>query len=117
MLKTLRYKSTEPQHLLLGSQCSVGGVAYGQGVTEIERAAARRAGAPLPPADAGPASDGALGTGGHRAKGFNFCDERLMGGAWQREARPALLREFFRVLAVCHTVIPDGVHSLHETHS
>ena len=43
--------------------------------------------------------------------GFNFVDARLTGGAWQCEARPALLREFFRVLAVCHTVIPDGTHS------
>ena len=43
--------------------------------------------------------------------GFNFADARLTGGAWQREARPALLREFFRVLAVCHTVMPDGMRS------
>ena len=40
---------------------------------------------------------------------FNFYDSRLMGGAWQREARPAVLQEFFRVLAVCHTVIPEGL--------
>ena len=39
---------------------------------------------------------------------FNFYDKRILGGAWEQEARPAVLKEFFRVLAVCHTVIPDG---------
>ncbi len=39
---------------------------------------------------------------------FNFYDKRVLGGAWEQEARPAVLKEFFRVLAVCHTVIPDG---------
>ncbi|KAK9845741.1 hypothetical protein WJX81_001079 [Elliptochloris bilobata] len=98
-------------------KCSVGGVSYGTGVTEIERAAARRAGAPLPAdpgaeplSGGGGGGSGALGgcAPGSHTKGFNFADARLTGGAWQREARPALLREFFRVLAVCHTVIPDG---------
>ena len=39
---------------------------------------------------------------------FNFYDRRVMGGAWEQEARPHVIKEFFRVLAVCHTVIPDG---------
>lgn len=47
-----------------------------------------------------------------RAPSFNFYDGRLLGGAWRREARPDIVREFFRVLAVCHTVIPDGAHAL-----
>jgi hypothetical protein len=132
---------------LRGLQCSVGGVSYGQGTTETERAAAGRAGgAPAParspaaaaagarPEASGPGSPGAgapAAPGGRRAagapgpagggnapaaaapapsptKGFNFRDARLMGGAWRREARPELLREFFRALAVCHTVVPDG---------
>jgi len=41
---------------------------------------------------------------------FNFYDKRILGGAWEQEARPAVLKEFFRVLAVCHTVIPDGTN-------
>ena len=57
------------------------------------------------------AAPGDAGAPARRAQGFNFADARLTGGAWQREARPALLREFFRVLAVCHTVIPDGAHT------
>ena len=43
-----------------------------------------------------------------RAPAFNFYDARLLGGAWRGEARPDIVREFFRVLSVCHTVIPDG---------
>jgi phospholipid-transporting ATPase len=46
-----------------------------------------------------------------RAPSFNFYDARLLGGAWRREARPDIVREFFRVLAVCHTVIPDGARA------
>ena len=200
----MRYLTLRP--LLWNAQCSVGGVSYGTGVTEIERAAARREGKPLPetPAAAvssartlggtlggsnglsggsaacrgngvesglndrvegsgrqgavgevvpgkskargalggsraappangsalpgsttgvssggagtvggalggGAAAPGRAGAPARRAMGFNFVDARLTGGAWQREARPALLREFFRVLAVCHTVIPDGM--------
>lgn len=41
---------------------------------------------------------------------FNFYDKRILGSAWEQEARPAVLKEFFRVLAVCHTVIPDGTN-------
>ena len=199
----MRYLTLRP--LLWNAQCSVGGVSYGTGVTEIERAAARREGKPLPetpaaavssartvggtlggsnglsggsaachgkgtesgpdggvdgsgrqgacgvgvpgkgkgggalggsraappvngsapPGSATGVSSGGAGTAGgalgggtatpgragapaRRFMGFNFVDARLTGGAWQREARPVLLREFFRVLAVCHTVIPDG---------
>ena len=110
-------------------------MSYGQGTTETERAAAgRTGGAPAParaPAAAaagarpeasargspgagapGPAGDAgapaAAEPGPNPIQGFNFRDARLMGGAWRREARPELLREFFRALAVCHTVIPDG---------
>ena len=44
-----------------------------------------------------------------RAPAFNFYDARLLGGAWRGAERPDIVREFFRVLSVCHTVIPDGV--------
>lgn len=86
-------------------KCSIAGVSYGTGVTEIERAAARRNGLAVPvAADATAAQH-------WRAPSFNFYDKRLLGGAWRDEARPDVIREFFRVLAVCHTVIPDGVRS------
>ena len=47
-----------------------------------------------------------------RAPAFNFYDARLLGGAWRSAERPDIVREFFRVLSVCHTVIPDGVAPL-----
>jgi hypothetical protein len=34
---------------------------------------------------------------------------RLMRCNWCREASPDVVREFMRLLAVCHTVIPEGI--------
>lgn len=31
-----------------------------------------------------------------------------MDGRWQSDQDAPLIREFFRLLAVCHTVIPEG---------
>ena len=81
-------------------KASIGGVSYGAGVTEIERANAARRGAPLDEAADGPSPV--------REQYFNFWDERIMGGAWAGQPNPQLAREFFRMLALCHTVIPDG---------
>ncbi|KXZ56084.1 hypothetical protein GPECTOR_2g966 [Gonium pectorale] len=47
-------------------------------------------------------------TAKYRERYFNFYDERLMGGAWSSAQDPATIEMFFRLLAVCHTVIPDG---------
>ena len=33
---------------------------------------------------------------------------RLMGGAWQHKTDAGVIREFLKLLAVCHTVIPEG---------
>lgn len=82
-------------------KASIGGVSYGAGVTEIERANAARRGVPLS-AEADAASP-------VREQYFNFYDERIMGGEWAQQPNPQLAREFFRMLALCHTVIPDGM--------
>ncbi len=37
-----------------------------------------------------------------------FTCRRLMHGRWQADSDAALIREFLRLLAVCHTVIPEG---------
>lgn len=37
-----------------------------------------------------------------------FTRRRLMHGRWQADPDAALIREFLRLLAVCHTVIPEG---------
>jgi hypothetical protein len=31
-----------------------------------------------------------------------------MGGAWRTDPNAGTIREFLRLLAVCHTVIPEG---------
>jgi phospholipid-transporting ATPase len=87
-------------------KCSIGGVKYGAGVTDIERSVAARAGKPLPAA--------APGEGVPQEKGFNFRDARLLGEdgsfAWRAAGGDvaAGVRAFFQLLAVCHTVIPEG---------
>ncbi|KAK9750496.1 hypothetical protein RND81_02G200700 [Saponaria officinalis] len=99
-------------------KCSIAGTAYGRGITEVERAMAKRAGSPLPngmnigsPLSVGTfdghdeADDNVeAGTG---IKGFNFKDERVMNGSWVHEPNSEVIQMFFQLLAVCHTVIPE----------
>ena len=40
-------------------------------------------------------------------KGFGFEDDRLMNGNWLKEPNADVLLLFFRILAVCHTAIPE----------
>jgi phospholipid-transporting ATPase len=44
----------------------------------------------------------------HRERFFNFYDKRIMAGAWTGTPSPEIAEMFLRLLAVCHTVIPDG---------
>ncbi|GMH35862.1 hypothetical protein BSKO_03730 [Bryopsis sp. KO-2023] len=82
-------------------KCSIGGVVYGEGVTEVEKTNATRLGYILE-----------VETNGERERikepYFNFYDRRLLKGKWVTERNPSTIRHFFRLLAVCHTVIPDG---------
>ncbi|KAG8382965.1 hypothetical protein BUALT_Bualt05G0134800 [Buddleja alternifolia] len=89
-------------------KCSVGGTAYGYGVTEVEKAMAKRRGSPSmvkgkdyidPPVDS-PKKKSSV-------KGFNFDDERIMKGEWVNEPHLDVIQNFFRLLAICHTAIPD----------
>lgn len=92
-------------------KCSIAGTAYGQGMTEVERALARRRG------DAPPeASDVSSDVQGHDGdavdsrksiKGFNFREERIMNGQWVNEPHSDIIQKFFRVLAICHTAVPE----------
>ncbi|KAG2610913.1 hypothetical protein PVAP13_4KG225900 [Panicum virgatum] len=88
-------------------KCSIAGTAYGQGVTEVERAMAMRKGARL---------DDDIENGGHKdnkiddsphVKGFNFKDPRIMDGNWIHEPNRDMIRDFFRLLAICHTCIAE----------
>ncbi|KAK9282396.1 hypothetical protein L1049_005313 [Liquidambar formosana] len=40
-------------------------------------------------------------------KGFNFVDSRLMDGNWSKEPKADVILLFFRILATCHTAIPE----------
>ncbi|CAL5042915.1 unnamed protein product [Urochloa decumbens] len=88
-------------------KCSIAGTAYGQGVTEVERAMAMRKGARL---------DDNIENGDHKnkkiddsphVKGFNFKDPRIMDGNWIHEPNRDMIRDFFRLLAICHTCIAE----------
>lgn len=43
----------------------------------------------------------------HTIKGFGFEDDRLMNGNWLQEPNSDDILLFFRILAVCHTAIPE----------
>jgi phospholipid-translocating P-type ATPase (flippase) len=73
-------------------------VCYGTGITEIARAAASRTGKVL--VDDKPAD--------YSGKdGFNFYDERISNGKWASQPNVASIEDFFRHLAVCHTVVAE----------
>jgi len=88
-------------------KCSIAGIAYGQGVTEVERALAKRKGLPI---------GEELAENGYvpktyevksSIKGFNFMDERITNGNWINEPHANVIHRFLQLLAVCHTAIPE----------
>ncbi|KAL9268042.1 Phospholipid-transporting ATPase 3-like protein [Drosera capensis] len=93
---------TLTRNLMEFFKCSIGGEVYGTGITEIEKGSAQRSGVQL--------EDHKLANAAHE-KGFNFEDVRLMLGAWRNEPNPDMCKEFFRCLAICHTVLPEGEES------
>ncbi|XP_042413371.1 putative phospholipid-transporting ATPase 9 [Zingiber officinale] len=89
-------------------KCSIAGTAYGHGVTEVERAMARRKGALLvDQPDTEQIIEGNHVVAKPSVKGFNFSDERIMNGNWINEPRSDVIHKFLRLLAICHTVIPE----------
>ncbi|KAL3831113.1 hypothetical protein ACJIZ3_019915 [Penstemon smallii] len=79
---------------------SAAGTAYGHGVTEVERAMAKKMGSQE-------YDDEDNSSRKSIVKGFNFDDERIMNGNWVHEENSHVIRDFLRLLAVCHTAIPD----------
>lgn len=99
-------------------KCSIAGVSYGVGITEVERAAAKRMqknaeefqdvssqvyemNAPIDE------KAGIEMVEKPHIKGFNFSDARIMNGNWLLEPQAEVIRMFFRILAVCQTAIPE----------
>ncbi|WCJ20979.1 ATPase E1-E2 type family protein / haloacid dehalogenase-like hydrolase family protein [Euphorbia peplus] len=101
-------------------KCSIAGVAYGHGMTEVERALAmRRNDGPSSEVDANLTDqlddNGDTGHSGKTIKGFNFKDERIMNGQWVNEPNSDTILNFFRVLAICHTAVPEKNNESDET--
>nr|BAJ86425.1 predicted protein [Hordeum vulgare subsp. vulgare] len=88
-------------------KCSIAGTAYGRGITEVERAMAKRNGSPMI-ADIEDGVEAFHQSEGRAAvKGFNFRDERVMDGNWVHQEHSGAIEMFFRLLAICHTCIPE----------
>lgn len=92
-------------------KCSIAGTAYGLGVTEVERALAKRK-VDAKHDIANSSSNIQMSTDditdlGKSIRGFNFKDDRIMNGGWVNEPHADVIQKFFRVLALCHTAIPE----------
>ncbi|KAL0372561.1 UNVERIFIED_CONTAM: putative phospholipid-transporting ATPase 9 [Sesamum calycinum] len=88
-------------------KCSVAGTAYGYGVTEVEKAMAKRKGSPLIVKGKDDIEHPTGSPKNSSVKGFNFDDDRIMNGNWVNEPHSDVIQKFFRLLAICHTAIPD----------
>ncbi|KAL5723693.1 P-type phospholipid transporter [Ranunculus cassubicifolius] len=92
-------------------KCSIGGTAYGRGVTEVEKAIERKKKdrTKEPSEESSDSEEHGDDIQSPRApiKGFNFTDERIMDGHWVEEPQSDIIQKFFRALAICHTAIPD----------
>lgn len=95
-------------------RCSIAGISYGLGTTEVENAAVRL-GIPLEcmPSLSGLPIELVEEEDEGRVdepfeKGFNLRDERLEGGNWVKQPFPHVARRFLEILALCHTAIPEG---------
>ncbi|CAH2033913.1 unnamed protein product [Thlaspi arvense] len=87
-------------------KCSIAGTAYGRVVTEVEMALSRRKGSPSVNQSNGSVTEFAVAAE-PAVKGFNIKDERIINGNWVKETHADVIQKFFRLLAVCHTVIPE----------
>ncbi|KAB5537560.1 hypothetical protein DKX38_015093 [Salix brachista] len=94
---------TLTRNLMEFFKCSIGGEVYGSGVTETELGGAQRNGIKV--------QEVRKSSTAIHEKGFNFDDHRIMRGAWRNEPNFDACKEFFRCLAICHTVLPEGDES------
>lgn len=82
-------------------KCSIAGVSYGTGVTEVQKAVPERA-------------DKKLSSNEEEIfrptfeKGFNLRDHRLENLRWQEDQRRYMIQRFLEILALCHTVVVEG---------
>ncbi|CAJ1932303.1 unnamed protein product [Sphenostylis stenocarpa] len=73
-------------------KCSIAGVAYGRGVTEVERSLDSKNGSTLiDDTRDSPVRNVPI-------KGFNFTDERIMNGKWVNEPYAIVIKKFFSLI-------------------
>ncbi|KAF7135458.1 hypothetical protein RHSIM_Rhsim08G0033000 [Rhododendron simsii] len=105
-------------------KCSIAGMAYGTRFSEVEFAAARQMALNVDsqvfestPKSGVHVSEIELETvvtckdkkyQKPPIKGFSFEDSRLMHGNWSKEPNADVILLFFRILAICHTAIPEA---------
>ncbi|KAI3727851.1 hypothetical protein L6452_16471 [Arctium lappa] len=101
-------------------KCSIAGCPYGKRLSEVELAAAKQLAAEIQDAEsfdgnmrdtatleAITISDDSNTNKKEPIKGFSFQDDRLQNGNWLKEPNVDVILLFFRILAVCHTAIPE----------
>ncbi|XP_078432004.1 putative phospholipid-transporting ATPase 5 [Wolffia australiana] len=110
-------------------KCSIAGVSYGVGSSEVEIAAAKLMASEMTngqgrlSGNQNPWESGAFRNSEielesgvtckidkarkSTVKGFSFEDNRLLDGNWTAEINADVILMFFRVLALCHTAIPE----------
>ncbi|KAL4570550.1 hypothetical protein LXL04_026206 [Taraxacum kok-saghyz] len=98
-------------------KCSIGGCPYGKRLSEVELAAAKQMQAELNKTEGSNPDSGTLeaitiSDSGvidkkDSIKGFSFQDDRLQHGNWLKEPNSEVILLFFRILAVCHSAIPE----------
>ncbi|PPS01581.1 hypothetical protein GOBAR_AA19081 [Gossypium barbadense] len=106
-------------------KCSIAGTAYGMSSSEVELAAAQQMASDLEDQDVERSTD--FRQKGkqqeieletvvisedemvHKSpiKGFSFEDSRVMEGNWLNEPNANVIMLFFRILAICHTAVPE----------
>ena len=97
---------TLTQNVMQFRKCSIGGVNYGHGTTEMGLARLKRLGLPLPP---NAAKGGSEASGANKVVNFDGPElfAALNGDAGA--AQQTLARDFFLHLALCHTVVAETV--------
>ena len=80
-------------------KCSVGEEAYGRGYTEAQVTTAKRNGQPISVDNSAPLPNA--------DPNFAFKDERFLADLHQGSEQSEKIRNFLRLLSVCHTVVPE----------
>ncbi|OAY83044.1 putative phospholipid-transporting ATPase 4 [Ananas comosus] len=89
-------------------KCSIAGVSYGRRSSEVEIAAAKQMASEAGEIDLEDRISFTVDIAKKPAiKGFSFEDDRLMQGNWINDPSAGTILMFFRILALCHTAIPE----------